>query len=135
MIAYLEKGQIWTATLRDTAAKPQQLFEGRGEEQDLRWSPDGSALAFVSSRDDHSFIGVYRFATKSLEYLMPGTFTDTSPAWSPDGRYIAFVRQPLASDYAMRWLREAEVPWSICVADIQSGTGDGRHERTLVERR
>ncbi len=123
VIAYLEKGQIWTASLKDTAAKPQQLFQGRGEEQDLRWSPDGSALAFVSSRDDHSFIGVYRFATKALEYLTPGTYTDSNPAWSPDSRQVAFVRQPLASDYASRWMREAPVPWSICVADAQSGEG------------
>ena len=123
VIAYLEKGRIWTASLKDTAAKPQQLFQGRGEEQDLRWSPNGNALAFVSSRDDHSFIGVYHFATKTLEYLAPGTYTDSNPAWSPDSRQIAFVREPLASDYASRWMREAPVPWSICVADAQSGEG------------
>jgi dipeptidyl aminopeptidase/acylaminoacyl peptidase len=123
LIAYLEKGQIWTTSLKDTAAKPQQLFQGRGEEQDLRWSPDGSALAFVSSRDDHSFIGVYRFATKALTYLTPGTYTDSNPAWSPDSRQVAFVRQPLSSDYASRWMLEAPVPWSICVADAQSGEG------------
>jgi dipeptidyl aminopeptidase/acylaminoacyl peptidase len=123
VIAYLEKGQIWTGSLKDTAAKPQQIFQGRGEERDLRWSPDGSALAFVSSRDDHSFIGVYRFATKTLQYLAPGTYTDSDPAWSPDSRQVAFVRQPLASDYALRWMREAEVPWSICVAEAQSGEG------------
>jgi dipeptidyl aminopeptidase/acylaminoacyl peptidase len=123
VIAFLLKGQIWTASLKDTAAKPQQLFQGRGEEQDLRWSPDASALAFVSSRDDHNFIGVYRIATKALEYLAPGTYTDSDPVWSPDSRQVAFVRQPLISDYASRWLREAEVPWSICVADAQSGEG------------
>lgn len=123
VIAYLLKGQIWTANLQGTNARPQQLFEGRGEEQDLRWSPDGSALAFVSTRDDHSFVGVYRFATKSLRYLAPGTYTDSDPAWSPDSRQVAFVRQPLLSEYASRWLREAETPWSICVADAESGNG------------
>jgi dipeptidyl aminopeptidase/acylaminoacyl peptidase len=123
VIAFLVKGQIWTASLKDASAKPQQLFQGRGEEQDLRWSPDGSALAFVSSRDDHSFIGVYRIATKMLEYLSAGTYTDSDPVWSPDSRKVAFVRQPLISDYASRWMREASVPWSICVADAQSGEG------------
>lgn len=123
LIAYLEKGQVWTANLKDAGAKPQQLFEGRGEEQDLRWSPDGNVLAFVSSRDDHSFIGVYRFATKTLEYLAPGTYTDSDPAWSPDSKRVAFVRQPLASDYTQRWMREARTPWSICVADAESGEG------------
>jgi Tol biopolymer transport system component len=130
MIAYLQHGQIWTVnlndmgSLKDAAAKPQQLFQGRGEERDLRWSPDGSSLAFVSARDDHSFVGVYRLAAKTLEYLAPGTYTDGSPTWSPDGKHVAFVRQPLVSEYASRWMREAEQPWSICVADAQ--TGDGR---------
>ncbi len=122
MVAYLLHGQIWTASLKDASAKPQQLFQARGEEQDLRWSPDGSALAFVSQRDDHSFVGVYRFTTKTLEYLAPGTYSDSNPAWSPDSNHIAFVRQPLESEHAMRWLRDGE-PWSICVADAQSGDG------------
>jgi dipeptidyl aminopeptidase/acylaminoacyl peptidase len=122
VIAYLLRGQIWTVNLKDTAAKPQQLFQARGEEQDLRWSPDGGSLAFVSARDDHSFVGVYRFATKTLEYLAPGTYSDSDPTWSPDSKNVAFVRQPLESAYALRWLREGE-PWSICVADAQSGDG------------
>ena len=41
VIAYLLHGQIWTVNLKDAAAKPQQLLQARGEEQDLRWSPDG----------------------------------------------------------------------------------------------
>jgi dipeptidyl aminopeptidase/acylaminoacyl peptidase len=130
VIAYLLHGQIWTASLRDAAAKPQQLFQARGEEQELRWSPDGSALAFVSARDDHSFVGVYRFATKRLEYLAPGTYSDGSPTWSPDSKNVAFVRQPLVSQYASRWLREGE-PWSIWMADAQSGDG---HEVWHAER-
>ena len=122
VIAYLLHGQIWTTSLKDTGAKPQQLFQARGEEQDLRWSPDGGSLAFVSARDDHSFVGVYRFATKALEYLAPGTYSDSDPAWSPDSRHVAFVRQPLRREYAQRWLRKGE-PWSICLADAQSGEG------------
>jgi dipeptidyl aminopeptidase/acylaminoacyl peptidase len=123
ILAYLLHGQIWMVNLKDAGAKPQQLFQGRGEEQDLRWSPDGGLLAFVSARDDHSFVGVYRFATKTLAYLAPGTYTDGSPAWSPDSKEVAFVRQPLEPEYGSRWMREAEVPWSICVADAQSGEG------------
>jgi dipeptidyl aminopeptidase/acylaminoacyl peptidase len=128
ILAYLLHGQIWTVNLKDmgnlkdAVAKSQQLFQGRGEEQGLRWSPDGGSLAFVSARDDHSFVGVYRFATKTLEYLAPGTYTDGSPAWSPDSKHVAFVRQPLEPEYESRWMREAE-PWSICVAEAQSGEG------------
>ncbi|MGB9415727.1 MAG: DPP IV N-terminal domain-containing protein, partial [Acidobacteriaceae bacterium] len=138
LIAYLLHGQIWTVnlndmgSLKDAAAKPQQLFQGRGEERDLRWSPDGGSLAFVSAREDHSFVGVYRFATKTLTYLAPGTYTDGSPTWSPDSKHLAFVRQPLVSEYASRWMREDEQPWSIYVADAvadavpDAQTGEGR---------
>jgi len=119
ILAYLLHGQLWTVNLKDmgtqkdAAAKPQQLFQGRGEEQGLRWSPDGGSLAFVSARDDHSFVGVYRFATKTLEYLAPGTYTDGSPAWSPDSKQVAFVRQPLEPEYESRWMREITYIWPV----------------------
>ncbi len=116
-IAYLLHGQIWIASLRDAAAKPQQLFEGRGQQENLRWSPDGSSLTFVTVRGDHSFIGVYTIANKTLAYLDPGTYFDSEPVWSPDSKQVAFLRQPSIPDFKLRWLREAE-PWSIQVATL-----------------
>src|SRR5206468_3425620 len=67
-VAFLNKGQIWWAPLADSA-KPEQLVHARGGAQSLRWSPDGSKLAFVSSRGDHGFVGVYDVATKALKFL------------------------------------------------------------------
>src|SRR5277367_6096202 len=69
--AYLLKGQIWATSLKDSNAKPEQLLHTRGNASSLLWSPDGKALAFVSDRSDHSFIGLYSPATKSLRYLDP----------------------------------------------------------------
>jgi hypothetical protein len=57
------KGQLWSIRLDDANAKPQQLLQTRGSAQNLRWSPDGAHLAFVSDRDDHSFIAVYSVAS------------------------------------------------------------------------
>jgi Tol biopolymer transport system component len=61
-LAYVVKGQIWTVSLADPNAKPEQVLHTRGHSGSLRWSPDGSALAFVSGRSDHGFVGVYSIA-------------------------------------------------------------------------
>jgi len=58
---------------------------------DPQWSPDGSKLAFVSDRGNHSFIAVYDVAGKTLSYLDPTVDRDGEPAWSPDGKQIAFL--------------------------------------------
>ncbi len=89
--------------------------KGIGE---LSWAPDGSALAFVSSRGDHSFIGVYNPSEKRLTYLNPSVDRDGSPSWSPDSKRIAYVRVPAMSrPFAFGPEREGE-PWSIWVTDI-----------------
>jgi dipeptidyl aminopeptidase/acylaminoacyl peptidase len=58
------------------------------------WSPDGTRVAFVSNRVDHSFVGVYDVRTKEVRFLSPSVDHDTSPTWSPDGARVAFIRRP-----------------------------------------
>ncbi len=123
MIAFLSSDQIWTLDLRDVAAKPVQLFHGRGDLGSLRWSPDGKYLAFTSERWDHGFIGVFSFAEQSLAYLDPSTEIDGEPVWSPDSRQIAFVRiPPDTSGIDFKPQRSAQ-PWSLRVADVKTGVG------------
>ncbi|HTZ90373.1 MAG TPA: prolyl oligopeptidase family serine peptidase [Alloacidobacterium sp.] len=122
-VAYLLKGQIWAISLKDPNAKPEQLLHTRGNASSLLWSPDGKALAFVSDRGDHSFIGLYSWSTKSLRYLDPGTDHDDAPAWSPDGKSIAFIRIPYSKHEALFGPRRAGLPWSIRVVDVESGKG------------
>jgi dipeptidyl aminopeptidase/acylaminoacyl peptidase len=122
-IAFLRKGQIYTLALRDPAAKPVELFHGRGSLHDLSWSPDGKRLAFASERGDHGFIGAYTFADKTLRYLDPSTEVDGEPAWSPDSRSIAFVRIPPDTSGIDFKPRRTAQPWSIRVADVTTGQG------------
>ena len=65
-----------------------------GTNGNLKWSPDGTKLAFVSTRVDPSLIGVYDVRTREVKFLSPSVDHDTSPTWSPDGQRIAFVRRP-----------------------------------------
>jgi dipeptidyl aminopeptidase/acylaminoacyl peptidase len=58
------------------------------------WSPDGSRIAFISERTDHTLIGVYDVATRKVSWISPSVDHDTSPAWSPDGKRLAFIRRP-----------------------------------------
>jgi len=111
-IAFVKDGEIWSASLRDT--KPAaQLMHTRGRASELRWSPQGEKLAFVSDRGDHNFIGVYDAAAKTLRYLSPSVDWDSSPVWSPDGARVAFIRTPTSSRKPEFGANRTESPWSI----------------------
>jgi len=120
-VAYVLKGQIWLARLDDEKAKPEQLLQTRGSAQDLRWSPDGARLAFVSDRDDHSFIGVYSLAAKAVVWMEPSTDFDRDPEWSADSARIAYLRVPPDKNAMMFVPHRTALPWSIRVADAATG--------------
>ena len=122
-VAWVLDGQIWFLYLNNPEAKPAQLLHTMGTSGTLRWSPDGTALAFVSDRSSHSFIGVYSFATNTLEYLDPGSDHDRYPMWSPDSRQIAFIRVPYYKQENFDEPHRAGLPWSIRVADVATGNG------------
>ena len=70
------------------------LFRTWGANNSACWSPDGRKIAFVSDRQDHSFIGVYDLSSRKISYLAPSVDRDSSPTWSGDGKRIAFIRRP-----------------------------------------
>ena len=122
-VAFTNDGAVTIAPIDGSAAAKRMFFD-RGQDSDLRWSPDGSSLAFVSTRDgDHSFIGIYRNDATPIQYLAPSTSQDVMPRWSPDGTRIAFIRVPGDGGPPQNPLNWNLSPWEIWVADAISGSG------------
>ena len=120
-LAYVGRNSILVAPL-DGSGKPQTVVRDLGRDGSLAWSPDGTRIAFVSSRGDHSLVGVYDLGRKSITWLAPSVDRDVGPVWSPDGSRIAFIRIPPGAPGPFTSTRTAE-PWSIWIADASTGKG------------
>lgn len=119
-IAFIKGGQIWVAPTNGSSAA-KTLFNARGTNGSIEWSPDGSKLAFVCDRKDHAFVGVFTNETTPITWMAPSFSRDRSPKWSPDGKKIVFVRTLGAGGAPDSVLTRKHQPWSIWTADAASG--------------
>ena len=121
-VVFVHAGQIWRAAL-DGNSPAAVYFKARGKCSNPRWSPDGTRVSFTNDRGDHTLVGVFEEAARTVRYLDPGTDHDGNAAWSPDGKSIAFIRVPSNGLRAVREAQRAGEPWSIRVASTESGEG------------
>jgi Tol biopolymer transport system component len=102
-IAYSHGGDIWTVDPDGTNA--QQITTGPAREDQPNWSPDGTQIAFVTTRADPN-PGTCSRCIWEIDVMdadgtdtrvvvpgssFPGTFSGGEAAWSPDGTRIAFA--------------------------------------------
>ncbi|MEK6288355.1 MAG: prolyl oligopeptidase family serine peptidase [Acidobacteriota bacterium] len=125
-VIFEREDHLWAATVPAGVAKlagaAKKMFEIRGGVASPVWSPDGSRLAFVSTRGDHSFIAIYEPGSPRIRFLEPSVDRDIEPRWSPDGKRIAYVRLFNVAD-TLSADKERLLPWSIRVVDVASGVG------------
>ncbi|MGC2657824.1 MAG: prolyl oligopeptidase family serine peptidase [Bryobacteraceae bacterium] len=118
-VAFLRAKQIFL--MKPTGDDVVSAATQQGSVNTFRWSPDGSQLAFVSVRREHSFIGIYDSARKTLRYLDPSVDRDIDPVWSPDGSEIAYLRIAASADGVEFVPQREGEPWAIRVCDLASG--------------
>jgi len=123
LVAFEKSRAVWVVPI-DGSAAARRVVATMGTSADITWAPDGSRLAFVSERDDHAFIGVYRDEQTPITWIAPSTSRDSSPRWSPDGTRLAFVRRPGRGGAPQPILEPRHQPWSLWTAD--AATGEGR---------
>lgn len=100
-VAFAKDGQIYRVPASRAAPRASDVDKGLkpfiriwGSNSNPTWSPDSRKIAFVSNRNDHSFIAVFDLAVRKVTYMSPSVDRDSSPSWSADSRRIAFIRRP-----------------------------------------
>lgn len=99
------RSQIWVVGTHDGAV-PRALSSGEHRDGQPRWSPDGSFLAFTSTRSTderggkESTLHLLPFETPGETSLLnKSAEAMSSLAFSPDGRWLAFAMRTRSSDY------------------------------------
>ena len=77
-------------TVRPDGSGLKRLTDNHNDEWGPAWSPDGTRIAFSSTRDGNSEIYVMDRAGREVTRLTENGASDGVPAWSPDGTKIAF---------------------------------------------
>ncbi|MEO8200230.1 MAG: CehA/McbA family metallohydrolase, partial [Gemmatimonadota bacterium] len=77
----------------------EQITSGDGYDYQPDWSPDGTRVVYVSSRNDALELRLLDLETHVVSVLLANGAVNLEPRWSPDGRRLAFV----STTFEGRW--------------------------------
>jgi dipeptidyl aminopeptidase/acylaminoacyl peptidase len=130
------RSAIWVAAA-DGSSAPRQFTSGEKRDSSPRWSPDGSQLAFTSSRGEGKTSQLYVITAEGGEARkLTDLKEDPSDlAWSPDGSRIAFcarVRDPAYEEEDEKKRRSRRFTRLNYKLDNVGWTGDRRQHVFVV---
>jgi Tol biopolymer transport system component/C-terminal processing protease CtpA/Prc len=88
-IAFAAGGDLWTVPA--VGGEARLLVSHEATERRPLYSPDGSKLAFMSTRTGGGDIYVLTFSTGALQRLTKGDGLEALEGWSADGRWVYFA--------------------------------------------
>ncbi len=84
------EGSVKSAGVNVDGSNVRRLTHTPGYNRDPAWAPDGTRMAFVSSRDRAWEINLMRADGSGITRLTNTKTINQTPSWSPDGRRIIF---------------------------------------------
>lgn len=119
-VTFIKDQQVWEVPING-AGPAKNFFYTKGKIVSFQWSPNGSQLLFVASREDHSLIGIYTKGESVIKWIAPAFARDQSPQWSPDGKNVVFIRRPASGGAHDSITVDHHSAWAIWTSDISTG--------------
>jgi tricorn protease len=89
-LALVIRGNIWTVPVAGGDAT--RLTDDLANDNDIRWSPDSTKIAFISDRGNQPDLYVLDVKTKAVTRLTNDPAAESAPTWSPDGKLISYAK-------------------------------------------
>jgi len=83
------RANVWLASVDGKSHRP--LLSSKKSYYSIRWSPDGSRLAYLSNEEGKPQLYVRWMDTGQTSLVTNVTSSPSNITWSPDGKYIAFT--------------------------------------------